>query len=29
MRARHTQQKTISFTRSMYEKIGKAANEFI
>ena len=28
MRERHTQQKTISFTRTMYEKIGKAANEF-
>ena len=28
MRERHTQQKTISFTKSMYEKIGKAASEF-
>ena len=28
MRERHTQQKTISFTRTMYEKLGKAANEF-
>lgn len=28
MRERHTQQKTISFTRTMYEKIGKAAKEF-
>lgn len=28
MRERHTQQKTISFTKTMYEKIGKAANDF-
>lgn len=28
MRERHTQQKTISFTKTMYEKIEKAANEF-
>lgn len=28
MRERHTQQKTISFTKSMYERIEKAANEF-
>lgn len=28
MRERHTQQKTISFTKTMYEKIGKTASEF-
>lgn len=28
MRERHTQQKTISFTKTMYQKIGKAASEF-
>ncbi|MYB65658.1 hypothetical protein F4X73_13290 [Candidatus Poribacteria bacterium] len=28
VRERHTQQKTISFTKTMYEKIRKAASEF-
>ena len=28
LREKHTQQKTISFTKTMSEKIGKTANEF-
>lgn len=28
MREKHDQQKTISFTKTMYEKVGKAADEF-
>ena len=28
MREKHDQQKTISFTKTMYEKVEKAANEF-